>query len=62
MYSTNPFNSDSDLDGLTDRDETKTWKTDPLNPDTDGDGYSDGEEVNNKYNPLGDGRLIEFPN
>ena len=61
MYSTNPFNSDSDLDGLTDRDETKTWKTDPLNSDTDGDGYSDGEEVNNKYNPLGEGRLIEFP-
>lgn len=62
MYSTDPLNSDSDSDGLSDRDETKTWKTDPLNPDSDGDGYKDGEEVNNKYNPLGEGRLIEFPN
>jgi hypothetical protein len=49
--------TDTDGDGLTDRDETMIWHTDPLNPDTDGDGYKDGEEVKNGYNPLGAGKL-----
>lgn len=61
MYSTDITKADTDDDGLSDRDETKTWKTDPLNPDSDNDGFKDGEEVRNKYNPLGQGRLIEIP-
>ncbi len=36
---------DTDGDGLSDADETKSH-TDPNNPDTDGDGFTDGEEVN----------------
>jgi hypothetical protein len=48
---------DTDNDGLPDFTETELWLTDPNNPDTDGDGYLDGEEVNNGYNPLGDGPL-----
>ena len=37
------FNSDSDGDGVSDRDED-TNNTDPLNPDTDGDGIGDAED------------------
>ncbi|MCB9802903.1 hypothetical protein H6761_02695 [Candidatus Nomurabacteria bacterium] len=48
---------DTDQDGLSDQDELSIWLSDPSNPDTDGDGYSDGEEVNNGYNPLGEGLL-----
>src|SRR3989344_5282694 len=59
MYGTDPAIVDTDSDGLSDRDEVKVWKTDPLNPDSDGDGYKDGEEVQNKYDPLGSGKLIE---
>jgi hypothetical protein len=47
---------DTDDDGLTDELET-LFGTDPANPDTDGDGYKDGEEVENGYNPLGEGKL-----
>lgn len=49
---------DSDLDGLSDDDET-IYKTDINNPDTDGDGYFDGEEVQNGYDPAitGDAKL-----
>lgn len=56
---TDPFNPDTDGDGLIDGDEVIIWKTDPLNPDTDGDGYSDGVEVKSGYNPLGPGKLFE---
>lgn len=56
---TDPFNPDTDGDGLTDGDEVLIWKTDPLNRDTDADGYLDGEEVMNSYNPLGPGRLFD---
>lgn len=38
--------SDSDLDGIGDWDETCDLGTDPNDPDTDGDGISDGAEVN----------------
>lgn len=37
---------DSDTDGLTDYQETKTYETDPNDTDTDNDGLSDYEEVN----------------
>jgi len=42
-YLTNPFNSDTDEDGLTDLDEIN--KTNPLEPDTEKDGLIDGDEV-----------------
>ncbi len=45
-----PGDSDTDGDGLTDREEVR-WKTDPNNPDTDGDGYLDGEEVAAGHDP-----------
>jgi hypothetical protein len=50
---------DSDNDGLNDFEEEMIYYTNVSNPDTDGDGYSDGSEVQNGYNPLGDGKLDE---
>jgi len=52
---TNPFSSDTDLDGLTDSEEVKgipclvgtdtiNVETDPLNPDSNSDGIRDGDE------------------
>lgn len=49
---TNPFNADTDFDGLTDAQEIKgipcqganTIFSDPLNPDSNGDGLRDGDE------------------
>ncbi|MEI6646892.1 MAG: outer membrane beta-barrel protein [bacterium] len=53
MRGTDPFNVDTDKDGLSDYAECKTYLTDPLNPDTDFDGLLDGEEVLKwKTNPL----------
>lgn len=56
---TNPQNTDSDGDGLSDGDEVIVYKTDPLKADTDGDGLSDGDEVliwhTNPLNPDTDG-------
>lgn len=42
---TNPFDPDTDKDGLKDGAEVHTHKTDPLNPDTDSDDLLDGNEV-----------------
>ncbi|MCK4719746.1 hypothetical protein KAU08_03760, partial [bacterium] len=39
------FSMDSDLDGLTDFDETKRFHTDPNNDDTDGDGITDRNDI-----------------
>ncbi len=50
---TDPFDPDTDKDGLSDGEEVKTFKTDPLNPDSDWDGLKDGAEVlTYKTNPL----------
>jgi len=50
---TDPNKADSDSDGLTDREEVKTYKTNAARADTDGDGLSDGDEVKtHKTNPL----------
>ena len=50
---TEPYDPDTDKDGLTDGEEINTYKTDPLNPDTDWDGLMDGPEVHkHKTNPL----------
>lgn len=54
---TDPYNSDTDADELSDYDEVVYWKTDPLKVDTDGDGFNDGREVKAGYNPLGVGKL-----
>ncbi|OGU58677.1 MAG: hypothetical protein A2X64_09255 [Ignavibacteria bacterium GWF2_33_9] len=52
LYTFSPSNSDTDGDGLTNKQE-KELGTDPKNPDTDGDGLTDGQEVNkHKTNPL----------
>jgi len=58
---TSPTSSDTDADGLFDKEEVETYKTDPLDPDTDGDGFQDGAEVKNGYNPIGTGKLFEVP-
>ena len=50
---TDPYNPDTDADGLTDSDEVNVYFTNPLLLDTDGDGLTDGEEVNTSgTNPL----------
>ncbi|MGI6495478.1 MAG: outer membrane beta-barrel protein [Kiritimatiellia bacterium] len=50
---TDPYDPDTDKDGLTDGEEVLTYKTDPLNPDSDYDGLLDGEEVRTyKTDPL----------
>lgn len=49
---TDPFNPDTDGDGLSDGDEVLKYHTNPLKADTDGDGYSDGEEVKAGSDPL----------
>ena len=42
---TDPFDPDTDKDGLSDGEEVNLYRTDPLNPDSDWDGLKDGEEV-----------------
>jgi len=49
---TDPWNKDTDGDGLTDGAELKVYFTDPLDPDTDGDGITDGEEIRTGTDPL----------
>lgn len=43
-YGTDPFEVDTDGDGLGDKDEIDSGTTQPDNPDTDGDGISDGQD------------------
>ena len=50
--STDPWNFDSDNDGLPDGEEVNIYATNPNNRDTDGDGIADSYEVNNQLNPL----------
>lgn len=49
---TNPEKSDTDNDGLLDKDEINIYKTDPLKADTDGDGKTDGFEARHRTDPL----------
>ena len=42
---TDPFDPDTDKDGLTDFEEVRVYRTDPLNPDSDYDGLTDGAEI-----------------
>jgi hypothetical protein len=48
---TDPFDPDTDKDGLTDGQEYYTYLTGTRNPDTDGDGVLDGDEVANGTDP-----------
>lgn len=52
IWLTDPFNPDSDSDGLTDGEEVNTHSTSPTNPDSDNDGLSDGDEIIYGYDPL----------
>ncbi|MGA9115399.1 MAG: OmpA family protein [Bacteroidota bacterium] len=59
-----PYNPDTDGDGLGDGEEVRTTKTSPCNPDTDEDGARDGDEVRthgtDPLNPDTDGdRLLD---
>jgi hypothetical protein len=54
--SSSPVFMDSDSDGLSNLEET-AFGTDPNKVDTDGDTYSDKTEVDNLFNPIGDGVL-----
>jgi hypothetical protein len=51
---TDPFNPDSDDDGLTDGQEVNTYGTNPNFSDTDNDNYLDATEVFEGGNPLDD--------
>lgn len=42
---TDPYNPDTDSDGLNDGEEVNTYQTDPNESDTDNDGLKDGDEV-----------------
>jgi hypothetical protein len=42
---TDPYNPDTDGDGLNDYQEVRIYFTNPLNPDTDGDGRTDYQEI-----------------
>ncbi len=48
---TDPFNPDTDADGLLDGAEVFEYQLGPLNPDNDGDGVLDGDEINNGTDP-----------
>ncbi len=48
---TDPNNSDTDGDGLSDGNEVNNLSTDPTSADTDNDGMPDGWEVNNSLDP-----------
>lgn len=60
LLGTNANSSDTDGDGLFDREESKVYGTDPLSKDTDGDTFTDGAEVQAGYNPKGSGKLYDF--
>jgi hypothetical protein len=48
---TDPYDVDTDDDGLTDGDEYYVYLTGTRNPDTDGDGVLDGDEIANGTDP-----------
>lgn len=48
----NPFDPDTDQDGLVDGLEVHRYSTNPLMSDTDGGGHPDGFEIQNGRNPL----------
>lgn len=51
---------DTDNDGLSDAEE-QIFGTKSAEADSDGDGYDDESEINNLYNPAGEGKLEDNP-
>lgn len=51
FYNLDPFNPDTDGDGLLDGKEILVYGTDPSNKDTDGDGVNDFDEIKLGTNP-----------
>lgn len=51
-YGTDPLETDTDGDGLSDGDEVSKYHTDPLKYDTDGDSIGDGDEITLGLDPL----------
>ena len=51
-HGTEPYNEDTDGDGLKDGEEINTYGTDPLKVDTDDDGLDDGDEIYFETDPL----------
>ncbi len=49
QYGLDPYNADSDADGVADGDEINIYGTDPSYGDSDGDGVFDGEELFGVY-------------
>lgn len=45
QHGTDPYNADTDGDGVADGDEINIYGANPLNADTDGDGLTDGNEL-----------------
>ena len=58
---TNPADSDTDDDGLTDGDEVFNHQTSPLLPDTDGDDMLDGWEIENNLDAVNANDIMEDP-
>jgi len=54
LYGSNPFDADTDDDGLTDGEEVLSYNTDPTLEDTDGDLMDDYYEINQGFDPLDD--------
>jgi len=54
LYGSDPFDADTDNDGLEDGEEVLTYGTDPTLEDTDGDLMDDYYEVNQGFDPLDD--------
>lgn len=52
VIGTNPFDSDSDDDGLNDGDEVQIYGTNPLTNDSDSDQLPDKYEIENNFDPL----------
>ena len=57
----NPLLADSDLDGLSDKDEIQIYKTNPLKKDSDDDNLSDSFEISVGLNPLKKDLLHDTP-
>ena len=59
---TDPNDSDSDNDGLSDGDEIREYHTNPLSQDTDGDNFSDKTEIDKETDPLDEDNYPEEKN
>ena len=51
IYGTNPNLADTDVDGISDKDELFVYYSDPKNEDSNSNTYKDGVEITNCYDP-----------